>query len=132
MRSMAEATRAWVESVTGVETAYGELPARGQGCMVKVGAGDPVVRAYKAGGGVYRFYYEVYLRVLPRSEGERLDGLETLDAVFQAIEAHGFPEADDVVWTAHTCTAMPTLYRTEADGAETYQLTANMEWIERS
>lgn len=113
----------------GVEVAYGEFPRGGKtGCMVRAAPGDPWVRRYLSGGGVRRFGYEVYLRVLPRgSEEGRVDALALLRGLQQAIEGGEAPD-----WPAvrtHEVTSLPSQYGAAQDGTVTYQLTAAMTYM---
>lgn len=111
----------------GVDVAYGEFPGR-VGCMVRAAPGDPWVRRYLSGGGVRRFGYEVYLRVLPRgSEEGRVDALAALRGLQQAIEGGEAPD-----WPAvrtHEVTSLPSQYGAAQDGTVTYQLTAAMTYM---
>nr|WP_073294064.1 hypothetical protein [Parolsenella massiliensis] len=111
----------------GVEVEYGQFPGR-TGCMVRAAPGDPWVRRYLSGGGVRRFGYEVYLRVLPRgSEEGRVDALAALRGLQQAIDGGEAPE-----WPAvrtHEVTSLPSQYGAAQDGTVTYQLTAAMTYM---
>lgn len=136
MIGMAQAVTGWVAGIVGVPTGFGDFPApSGAGCMVRAEPGDPVVREYMSGGGEYRFAYAVYLRCPARADGERYDGLAALQRVADAIAARGVPEAPEgagVIWSAHVVTQQPSIFRTESNGYSTYQLTAQVRWIERS
>ena len=71
----------WVSDVLGpdIDVAYGCFTRRADACMVKASPGEPWVRRYLSGGGVRRFGYEVYLRVMPRGDEEpRIDALARL------------------------------------------------------
>jgi len=131
--NIAEALVDWIGELLGVPTTFGEFP-RGDhdSAMVKASPGDPVVSYYHAGGGVYKFPYEVYLRTFSRDEDDRISGIERLNRVLAAIERHEVPDVEDAIFSGHTCTQMPNLFRTESNGATTYQLTAYLTYIERS
>ena len=94
----------WVSDVLGpdIDVAYGCFTRRADACMVKASPGEPWVRRYLSGGGVRRFGYEVYLRVMPRGD----EGLRS-----------------------HEVTSLPAQYATEQDGAVTYQMQATITYM---
>lgn len=134
MIGIARPLTAWVGSVLGdgIMTRWGELGKLSDAAMVKAAPGDPLVRAYLGGGGMYRFSYEVYLRVTPRNSSQRISGMERLEALADAIRAGGRPDCEGITWAGHVPTQQPALIETQSDGAELYQLTAQLSWIERS
>lgn len=131
--SVAEIVTQWVGDALGVPTEYGEFPCgEGARAMVKASPGDPVVKRYANGGGIFRFTYEVYLLVPGATEGSRLGGMDALKSVCDRItlgrEVPGGEGAP--TWTAHDVTALPNLF--SRDGNQSiYQAVASIAYIER-
>lgn len=133
MTDVAEVVTDWVAGIMGsdVMTEFGELGTISNSCMVRAAPGDAVERRYLSGGGIFRFPYEVYLRVVPHdAPGPRIDGLARLRALQRVIESGGVPDVD-VAWQSHTVTQVPNLYRTEESGAEVYMISAVLTYYER-
>lgn len=120
----------WVADVLGpgVDVAYGCFARRADACMVKASPGEPWVRRYLSGGGVRRFGYEVYLRVMPRGdEAPRIDALARLRLLQEAVETGECPVG--VSARSHEVTSLPAQYATEQDGAVTYQMQATITYM---
>ena len=120
----------WVSDVLGpdIDVAYGCFTRRAGACMVKASPGEPWVRRYLSGGGVRRFGYEVYLRVMPRGdEGPRIDALARLRLLQRAVESGECP--DGVPVRSHEVTSLPAQYATEQDGAVVYQMQATITYM---
>lgn len=129
----AQAVTEWVRGAVGpgVETRYGELAGPGDCCEVKAAPASPAVRRYASGGGVYRFAYEVYLRVRPLGEGGRLDGLAALSGLAARVEAGEVPGCG-IEWASHAVKSLPCLFRAEQGGEAVYQMAAELTYIVRS
>lgn len=129
MASQQEALTAWVAEALGVPCEYGEFPpTEPPHAMVKVSPGDPVVRRYRSGGGVYRLPYEVYLKVSATTQAERIAGLETLRALSDAI-GRGERPAGPVRYTGHAVDVAPSLYAESGGTESVYQMTAHLTYI---
>lgn len=123
----------WVEGILDVPTEYGEFPpTKGPRAMVKAAPGDPVVKEYQSGGGIYRFVYEVYLLVPGATEAKRLDGMERLKALADKISLDREVPDDDgaPTWNAHGVTALPNLFSRKGEES-IYQLVASIAYIVR-
>lgn len=131
--SVPEIVTQWVGQALGVPTEYGEFPAgAGTRAMVKAAPGDPVVKRYANGGGVFRFAYEVYLLVPGATEGARVGGVELLKAMCDRVavgrEAPGGEGAP--TWWGHDVTTLPNLF--SRDGNQSiYQAVLSIAYIER-
>lgn len=130
-----EAVTEFVAERLGVPTEYGEFPAvKGPRAMVKAGAGDPVVRQYVSGGGIYRFPYEVYLLVpATTDEGDRIGGISLLrDLVERVSVGHEVPEpTDGAAWTDHAVTINPHVFSRGANAETIYQAGAQLVYMMR-
>lgn len=130
---VAEIVTRWVGEALGLPTEYGEFPCgTGARAMVKASPGDPVVKRYASGGGVFRFTYEVYLLVPGATEGGRLGGMEALRAMCDRISVgREVPGGEgSPTWTAHDVTALPNLF--SRDGNQSiYQAVASIAYIVR-
>ena len=127
-----DVSQAVTEMVAGalapVPVAYGEFPSKAACAMVKASPGDPWVRRYLSGGGIKRFGYEVYLRVLPRgAESSRFDALAALRSVQADIESGLVP--DGIAVRTHEVTSVPAQYAVQQDGCTVYQLQAAITYM---
>lgn len=131
--SVPEIVTQWVGQALGVPTEYGEFPPEpGERAMVKAAPGDPVVKRYANGGGVFRFAYEVYLLVPGATEGARVGGVDRLRAMCDRITAgREAPGGDGApTWWGHDVTTLPNLF--SCDGNQSiYQAAATLAYIER-
>lgn len=121
---------AMVDELIGddLPVAYGRFPTlAADAACVRAAPGDPVVRRYAAGGGIYRFAWEVYLRSIVRSDGESLDALNRLQAL-QGKLASTLP-GGDTSWVGQEVTNLPALYDIDDDGNETCYLSAQTTYF---
>lgn len=129
MADVQGALTAWVAETLGTECEYGEFPEGLPAAMVKVSPGDPVVRRYRSGGGVYRIGYEVYLKAHAATQAARIAALERLRGLAARIEAGESPDGPHR-YTAHAVTNSPALYAQTGRDEVVYQLTAQLTYIE--
>jgi len=125
----------WVEGILSpVPVAVGEFSTIAEvSAQIQPAPTQAVVRRYLAGGGVYQYGWELYLRCHPSDERGRIDAMGELAKVADAIDRRGYPEAPDgVTWYAHEVTARPNKFSTNEDGTEDYQMIAVLTYIERS
>lgn len=123
---IAAATTAWIgELLSPIPVQYGALSDLATSAEVLSSAGGYAERRWASGGGIYRYPYEVYLRVLGRNDAARINALNELSKVAVAIEARQFPDAE-VGWVANEVTNLPNLWKKDKDGREIYQLTATL------
>ena len=125
------AIAAWAGEALGAPCWYGEFPAGSPAAMVKVSPGDPLVRRYRSGGGVYRVAYEVYVRVHAPDQAGRIAGLELLRGLAARIQAGEAPDGP-VRYSAHEVTNAPALYAQTGRDECVYQLTARLEYVKTS
>ena len=119
----------WAGAALGVPCWYGEFACGPAPCaMVKVSPGDPLVRRYRSGGGVYRVAYEVYVRVHAPDQAGRVAGLELLRGLAARIQAGETPAGPER-WFAHEVTVAPALYAQTGRDEAVYQLTARLEYV---
>lgn len=119
----------WVGGALGVPTEYGEFAPGPLPCaMVKVSPGDPLVRRYRSGGGVYRTAYEVYLKVHAPTQEGRIAGLELLRGLAARIQGGETPDGP-ARYCAHEVTNAPALYAQTGRDEAVYQLTARLEYV---
>ena len=119
----------WAGEALGAPCEYGEFPSGAAPCaMVRVLPGDPVVRRYRAGGGVFRVAYAVYLRVRAPSQDGRVAGIELLRGLAARVERGEVPDGP-VRWTGHEVTNAPALYLEEGGTGSVYQVTCQLTYL---
>jgi len=92
-----------------------------------------VVRRYLAGGGVYQYGWELYLRCHPSDERGRIDAMGELAKVADAIDRRGYRRRPtESPGTRTRSPARPNKFSTNEDGTEDYQMIAVLTYIERS
>ena len=123
----------WLRGACALPVGYCEFPAD-EGCLALMPS--PVqeeVYRYRAGGGMFGYTYELFLRTRPRDAADRMEAVAALADVAQAIADRSFPEAPEgCVWSDHQLTERPALHASYDDGREELRLVARITYIERS
>ena len=128
-----ECVLAWLRDACDLPVGYCEFPSDQDCYEFGPSPVQETVREYRAGGGMYAYTYELYLRVRPHDAAARMGAARRMADVAQAISERRFPEAPDGCWWSdHQITERPGLHMTYDDGREELRLVARITYIERS
>lgn len=133
MIALDDCVLAWLRGLCDLPVGYCEFPADQDCYEFDPSPTQETVYQYRAGGGMFGYAYELYLRVRPRDAADRMDAARRLSEVAQAVTGRSFPEAPDgCVWSDHQLTERPGLHAAYDDGREELRLVARITYIERS
>ena len=128
-----ESVLAWLRGQCDLPVGYCELPADADCYEFAPSPVQETVYQYRAGGGMFGYTYELFLRVRPLDAAARMEAARRMSDVAQAISARSFPEAPDGCWWSdHQLTERPALLTATDDGLEVLRLVARVTSIERS
>jgi len=133
MIALDENVLAWLRDSLGVQVGLYEYPSDEGSAAFSPSPVHEAVRAYRAGGGIYGYTYEVRYRVRPRDASGRMDAAAVLAALCAAVDARSFPEAPEgCAWLGHETTQRPGLFEEYDDGREVYRAVFRITYIELS
>ena len=128
-----ESVLAWLRGQCDLPVGYCEFPADADCYEFAPSPVQETVYQYRAGGGMFGYTYELFLRVRPPDAAARMEAARRMSDVAQAISARSFPEAPDGCWWSdHQLTERPALLTATDDGLEVLRLVARITYIERS
>lgn len=128
-----ESVLAWLRGQCDLPVGYCEFPADADCYEFAPSPVQETVYQYRAGGGMFGYTYELFLRVRPLDAAARMEAARRMSDVAQAISARSFPEAPDGCWWSdHQLTERPALLTATDDGLEVLRLVARVTYIERS
>lgn len=123
----------WLRGIMEVPVGLCEFPSEQDCAAFYPSPIHESISAYKAGGGIFGYAYEVCLRVRPKDAAARMGAVEALAAVCGRISARGFPEQPGgCVWLGHEITQRPAIREAYDDGREVYRAAARITYIELS
>lgn len=128
-----ECVLAWLRGICDLPVGYCEFAADQDCYELNPSPVQETVYRYRAGGGMFGYTYELYLRVRPADAAARMEAARRMADVAQAVSGRSFPDAPEgCVWSDHQLTERPGLLSVYDDGREELRLVARLTYIERS
>ena len=136
MVDLTQETLEWAQNLLGdIPCRVGEFSNLTTSAQLLPAPVQSTVSRYLAGGGIFQYGYEIYLRVLPEDGAGRMSAARTLATVAAAAEAQtemSYPVAPHgVTWYGHEITASPSKVGIDESGREVWSLTGIITYIER-
>lgn len=132
MIDLDECVLAWLRQECDLPVGYCEFPSDEDCYEFDPSPVQETAYQYRAGGGMFGYTYELFLRVRPQDAAARMAAARRLADVAALIAARKFPDAPEgCVWSDHQVTQRPALHAAYDDGREELRLVARIRYIER-